>query len=393
MRYLRLFLTFLTLIAWAAVAQAQRRQFTVQIESASSQPAAESRVQQLKAQGLEAYWIKSNLAGVGLRYRVRVGKFPTRAAAKMYGERLRQQGAVNDFFVAEYEAPEAVTAEIKKPGPKPPVMEKSPPATPAVETPKPTRVEPTDNASPKPTPAPRQRLSTPPGSSLPPDRVKRPRDAVAVVPVSDEKVLAKNSLSGKSGENKKGDVPAAPQPDNVAIAAAAASEAAIAEFRRFQDTAFGYSFEYPRHWDGGKLSDDELQAQRIDAGVMFRSKQDAAFMNAIWNRLKGANSPSYDNSLIVDLVVKSLGSSSGFEGLSETGRRVVTQGKQVNTFIDLKTIMRQPNAPAALEFLGKAVIIRSNEGILLVVAFYSKNSPPSVAESAARIIGSAQAPE
>lgn len=391
MRYLRPpFLTILTLAVFTTIAQAQRGQFTVQVESAPSQAAAESRVQQLKARGLEAYWIKSDIAGVGLRYRVRIGRFPTRAAAKVYGEQLRRQGAVSDFFVAEYEAPAVAAVAPKKETPAPSSGAKPAPALPEAGAPKLPRVEPTDNASPKPTPAAKPRISSPPVGPLPTDRLRRPRDSVAeVVPTSSpgEKPLAE----GK--ETNKHEVTPPLNKAAAAGTARAGAAATSAEFSRFEDAAYGYSFEYPRHWDGGKLSDDELQAQRIDAGVMYRSRQDAAFMNAIWNRLKGANSPSYDNNLIVDLVVKSLSSGAGFQGLTETARRVETRGSQINTFVDLRTMLSQPNAPAPLEFLGKAVIIRSSEGILLVVTFYSKNSAPSVAELAQRIVSSARVPE
>lgn len=390
MKHIRVFsLAALVLASWPALAQAQRGQFTVQIESASTEATAESKAQQLRAGGLEAYWIKSDVAGVGLRYRVRVGRFPTRAAAKLYGERLRQQGVASDFFVAEYETP-TVAAAPKKGATKPAQVTASPapPPSPA-DAAKPERAEPSDNAAPKPPPAAKPRGGAPSASPLPPDRLRRPRDAVAaVVPTS---ASDKMPPPPASHEKNAADNRAALQPGKAVAAATAAS--AAPDFLHYQDAAFGYSFDYPRHWDGGRLSDDELQAQRIDAGVMFRSKQDAAFMNAIWNRLKGANSQSYDNSLIVDLVVKSLGSGAGFQGLTETARRVVVTSGQVNTFVDLRTLLSQPSAPAPLEFLGKAVIIRSQEGILLVVAFYSKNSPPGTVESAERIIKSARVPE
>jgi hypothetical protein len=393
MRYIRpIIFTTLSLVAWPVLVQAQRTQFTVQIESVQEQAVAESAARQLKARGLEAYWIKSNVTGVGLRYRVRIGQFPTRAAARLYGAQLQQRGLITDFFVAEYELPQPSTGARQSPTkPSEAVAKPAQPSPTSTATPKPQRVEPTDTASPKPTPTPKPRLTSPPSNPLPFDRLRRPRDAVAaVIPTSSSRErLAPPAPTGR--ERKAAD------PDALQVGASAGgttpAATAAAEFLRYRDTAYGYSFDYPRHWDGGKLSDDELQAQRIDAGVMFRSKRDAAFMNAVWNRLKGANSQSYDNNLIVDLVVKSLGSGAGFQGLTETARRVVSQGDQVNTFVDLKTALSQTNAPAPLEFLGKAVVIRSPEGILLVVTFYSKNGPPETAESAARIVSSARAPE
>jgi hypothetical protein len=394
MKHIRpLIFTALTLAAWPVLIHAQRGQFTVQIESVQTQTVAESIVQQLRARGLEAYWIKSNIAGVGMRYRVRTGRFPTRAAAKLHGAQLQQRGVITDFFVAEYEAPEPAAGARQSPGkPSEAVAKPAQPLLPPAATPKPQRPEPTDTASPRPTPAPKPRLTAPPSNSPPFDRLRRPRDAMAaVIPTSSPQEPGTQIMPG-GGEGSAAQEDSLRAATRVSTATAAAATA-VAEFLRYRDAAYGYSFEYPRHWDGGRLSDDELQAQRIDAGVMFRSKRDAAFMNAVWNRLKGANSQSYDNNLIVDLVVKSLGSGAGFQGLTETARRVVPQGDQVNTFVDLKTVLSQTNAPAPLEFLGKAVIIRSPEGILLVVTFYSKNSPPEIAESAARIISSARAPE
>ncbi len=163
-------------------------------------------------------------------------------------------------------------------------------------------------------------------------------------------------------------------------------------FQRFEERTFGYSFEHPNYWNGGRLNQDELQSQRIDAGAVFRSQEDVAFMNAIWNSLKNANSPAYDNNLIVDLVIKSLSSGTGLQGLSEISRRMVQEGDQIKTFVDLRTLFRQPRANSPLEFQGKAVIIRANTGILLVVTFYSKEGAPTMVAAAERIISSARVP-
>lgn len=392
MKQFRFFiLTILTLTIWTTLVHAQG-QYTVQVESATTQAAADGRVRQLKARGLEAYWVKADIAGVGLRYRVRIGKFPSRTAAIAYGSRLKQQGVISDFFTPGYETPDVVTDAPKKMTTVPPqnaakpAQSSSPPAS-VVPVPKAPHAEPTDNASPKPTPAAKPRLNTSP--TLPFDRPRRPRDTVAeVVPTSsaDDKPVLKAAADDKPLVKSKSSPVAAGSQDTRA-------EDTATNFSRYQDTAFGYSFDYPRHWDGGKLSDDELQAQRIDAGVMFRSQQEPAFMNAIWNRLKGANSQSYDNKQIVDLIVQNLGAGGGFQGLTETGRRVVTKSGQVITYVDLRTMLSQPNAPAPLEFFGKAAIIRSSEGILLVVTFYSKNSSSLIADSAEHIISSARVPQ
>src|SRR5207249_4871737 len=47
-----------------------------------------------------------DIPGKGVLYRVRMGRFATMAAAKAYGERLRQKGVMATFYAAEYEEPD-----------------------------------------------------------------------------------------------------------------------------------------------------------------------------------------------------------------------------------------------------------------------------------------------
>lgn len=91
-------------------AVAQQRTWTTQIAAQQSQQEAEKQVAQLLAQRLDAYWVKTDVPGVGTRYRVRVGRFASKAAAQENGERLRSQGVTREFFVAEDLAPEATAA-------------------------------------------------------------------------------------------------------------------------------------------------------------------------------------------------------------------------------------------------------------------------------------------
>ncbi len=62
-------------------------------------------------------------------------------------------------------------------------------------------------------------------------------------------------------------------------------------------------------------------------------------------------------------------------------------------FLDLKAAFQTPGQTEPLDFMGKAVIIRASKGILLVVAFYSKDAPANSTTVAERIIGSVRAPE
>lgn len=445
-----IFFGLFLLLSFSAIAQSG--QYTVQVDSMTAQEAAESKVQSLKAQGLNAYWLKSNVPGQGIRYRVRIGRFPNRIAAQSYGAKLKQQGHTADFFIALFEgnsSPLGATEVAKKtPPPAPPVTPKPTPVeTKPLETkatvnkpavtvapkqpevkpiPAPTLMQPASPAAstaekpvttapPKPisvptaapannTPAPKPMAPAPSESKplqskplTPIDDSKAPRDKKA------ENTLPNNSsspaavMSAATAANKpeplvEKKVTEVGGPNLKALSGEAATPVSVAAFLRFEERSFGYSFEHPTYWNGGRLTADELQAQRIDAGAVFRSQEDVAFMNAIWNSLKNANSPAYDNNLIVDLVIKSLSSGAGLQGLTEVSRRMVQEGDQIKTFVDLRTLFRQPRANSPLEFQGKAVIIRANTGILLVVSFYSKESAPAMIAAAERIVSSARVP-
>ena len=453
------YLTFSSLlIALSISVAAQSGQYTVQVDSMTAQDAAEGKVHTLKSQGQQAYWLKSTVPGQGLRYRVRIGRFPSRVAAQTFGARLKQQGLTSDFFVALYEGASSPLGEpVKKPTP-PPVLSAAPKSAPAetktaaIKTATPTAqrqretkplsppapaqssvpansttektinnapaagnvakpiaapqiIAPTTTTpsnTPKPmAPAPTETkpLQSKPLNATPLDEVKPPRDKKAdnVAPNNASTPTAVSSAASTVAavmktETSVGKESPAAKPIEIMAAVPPAPTSPTEAFARFEERGFGYSFEHPNYWNGGRLNSDELQAQRIDAGAVFRSQEDVAFMNAIWNSLKNANSPAYDNNLIVDLVIKSLSSGTGLQGLSEVSRRMVQEGDQIKTFVDLRTLFRQPRANSPLEFQGKAVIIRANTGILLVVSFYSKDSAPAMAPAAERIISSARVP-
>jgi hypothetical protein len=442
------------LIAFSITSGAQSGQYTVQIDSMTAQDAAEGKVRQLKSQGQNAYWLKSNVPGQGLRYRVRIGRFPSRAAAQSFGARLKQQGLAADFFVALFEgasSPLGTAEPVKKPEPAsalnatpkaaptenkaaenktvvpaapgvqkqhevkptPPANSNRPSIYPAANAPttgsasKPLAVPPTgrpttvpNQAAPKSvpvTPTETKSLESKPPLLTPLENIKPPRERKASnttpADAATSATASPTVATVSKPEPLAGNGPNTTVSPAVKTAVTAAIPAApTAHFQRFEERSYGYSFEHPGYWNGGRLNPEELQAQRIDAGAVFRSQEDVAFMNAIWNSLKNANSPAYDNNLIVDLVIKSLSSGTGLQGLSEVSRRIVQEGDQVKTFVDLRTLFRQPRANSSLEFQGKAVIIRANTGILLVVTFYSKDSAPTMMAAAERIIGSARVP-
>ncbi|HWQ34999.1 MAG TPA: SPOR domain-containing protein [Blastocatellia bacterium] len=335
-----------------------QRPFTTQLASFTSQPEAEELVSQLKARGLDAYWIKSNVPGSGIRYRVRVGRYASRTAAQANGEKLRQQGVAQEFFVTEYEAP-----------PKPAVLQ--PPTTPAAVTAENTASSrPRVSATPTPTPVPA---------------------AVS------QRVVINPPATKKGGST--GDLTAAAPPDKPLkvgnpAAPAGARRPVNPGFLIFQDPAIGYSFEHPSYWTGAAWSEAEKQAQNVDGGASFKSREDAAFLNVIWNRLPGANDPNkYDNTLLVDTIVKSMGSGTDTQTLNELSRRVENEGGQIRTWLDLNALFRDPQTATTLNFLGKAVITRSQQGILLVVVFYSQDAPQSATLNAERIIRSVRIAE
>jgi hypothetical protein len=169
--------------------------------------------------------------------------------------------------------------------------------------------------------------------------------------------------------------------------------ALIGGFTRFQDDTVGYSFEHPTYWVGGPLGATDMQNQKITGGAMFKSNEDSAFLNAIWNKLDKANSAEHDNDMIVDLILKSMSSGSGTQNMMATNRTVLNEGQQIKTFLDLKAAFQVPNQPNPLDFIGKGVIIRASKGILLVVTFYAKDAPQTVAMTADHIVKTARTPE
>jgi photosystem II stability/assembly factor-like uncharacterized protein len=86
-------------------AWAQNRGFTIQIASSISEAEAESAVADLRARGIEAYWVKAEVPGKGTRYRVRIGRFKNQAEAKVAANQYVSRGAIKEFIVASYDAP------------------------------------------------------------------------------------------------------------------------------------------------------------------------------------------------------------------------------------------------------------------------------------------------
>lgn len=352
---LRTFLSICLVLVFAANALAQAGRFALQFGAYPTRGEAEAKMAQLKAQGIDVYLVKSNVPGKGVFYRVRTGNFGSPAAAEQKGRQLKTQGAASEYFVASYEKPDAEAS-----------------ASVASSTPKTTAAPAPVNTAPSPVRAKEQ----PNTATLNPATTTMSKPAPNTTPVSAPPTTPPVTTAA-----------------NPAASPTGAPASSAAGYTRYQDQAAGYSFEHPQYWVGGALNPNEMQSQKVNAGAMFKSNEDAAFLNAIWNKLDKANSADHDNDMIVDLILKSMGSGNGTQNMQALSRRVVTDGQQIKTFLDLKAAFQVPNQPAPLDFIGKGVIIRANKGILLLVAFYSKDAPQTVALTAEHIIQTARTPE
>jgi sporulation related protein len=399
----RSFYSLALVLVLFGLAGAQGAIFTVQIKASPSKAEADEEVRQLKANRISAYIVKSDVPGKGVFYRVRAGVFSNREDAKRYGANLQQRGLVSEFFVTAYEKP--VDEVASRPAPTSPPTAKAtaknnqPAATPG-ESPAPTRPatqkrpeSATSNNAPGDAPGPDSTAASRPESG---SRNNPPANSVAVdtVAANPETNPAANTPTRPAANTP---TRPAPTPSNNPGLSASVGEAPAATppsgFLRFRDPKIGYSFDYPDYWTGQPLSDKEANDQRMNAGAMFSSQKDSAFISAIWNELDKANNLSNENDLIVDVILRSMSASDGISKLEETARRVENRDGLIRTYLDLKAVFQTQEQSAPLDFLGKAVIVRANRGILLVATFYSKDAAPNVSAAADKIIASARPPE
>ena len=265
--------------------------FSVQIDAVTTLDAARQRVSQLRDSDIPAYFVISEIPGRGRFFRIRVGKFASRAEARRFGEDLVRRGAATTFFVAEWEPPVGATPEPGKP--------------PAPETTKPAIT------------------------------------------------------------------PALPVVTTTAVT-----------YRRFEDAAVGYSLDIPSNWEQARLTQDK-------PGLVFRSVRDSAFLNVIWNRTD-RNAPEIANELLVDLILRGMNTGQGRREVTETARRVTVEGGLTKIALSLAASFDLPGSQTPSQFDGRAIILRAEDGILLVAVFYHQSSGSSVAAMAEHIIGSAR---
>ncbi|MGH9801395.1 MAG: SPOR domain-containing protein, partial [Blastocatellia bacterium] len=187
----------------AIIAAAQSGKFTVQIVAVPSQAEAEVTVRELKANGIEAYILKSQVPGKGMFYRVRAGVFNNASDARKYGETLKQQAIVEGFFIAPYERPAP------------------PPAT--LLTPEPAKE---NSASSQPAGQP---------AGKPTDK---PATKIAVIPIAPatKKEPPKEIAANNAAKNSPGKESAAPP-----VASSAGSPAPAVSFSQFKDPQIGFT--------------------------------------------------------------------------------------------------------------------------------------------------------
>ncbi len=79
--------------------------FTLQVAAYLQETDARRYTNQLIDQGLDAYWTRASGANTTW-YQVRVSHFKTKAAARAYGEDLKNRQIIDDYYVANYSRPD-----------------------------------------------------------------------------------------------------------------------------------------------------------------------------------------------------------------------------------------------------------------------------------------------
>ena len=95
------------------LASSRANPYTIQFEASRELETAQDKVKELKARGVDAYIVKSEVKGKGTFFRVRAGNFRTLVEAQKYGAGLKDKGVVSEYFVARYEPPQVDATEQK----------------------------------------------------------------------------------------------------------------------------------------------------------------------------------------------------------------------------------------------------------------------------------------
>ena len=78
--------------------------FTLQVAAYLQPESARRYVQLLKGRGVDAYWSEA-VSGEKKWYQVRVSHFATKQSARDYGEKLKSEGIIEDYYEAYYRRP------------------------------------------------------------------------------------------------------------------------------------------------------------------------------------------------------------------------------------------------------------------------------------------------
>jgi cell division protein FtsN len=78
--------------------------FTIQVAAYLKRDHAERFVAELRGRNLDAQWQEAR-SNDKTWYQVRISHFADRAAALAYGERLKQEGIIDDYYVVNYDRP------------------------------------------------------------------------------------------------------------------------------------------------------------------------------------------------------------------------------------------------------------------------------------------------
>lgn len=127
-------MTSFLLLALIVGATGQARNYSIQVAAIENRNEAEAMVEALNAKGLESYLVVAEIAGLGTRYRIRIGRYKSQAEARTMAAGYKKSGLIDEFFIAAYEPPSEQTTRKRRAvttGEK--VIEKAPAETRAPE--------------------------------------------------------------------------------------------------------------------------------------------------------------------------------------------------------------------------------------------------------------------
>jgi hypothetical protein len=78
--------------------------FTIQVAAYLKKEHAKRYAEELKQHDLDVYWTE-NTGDRQTWYQVRISRFEDKNAARAYGDRLKESGIIEDYYIANYEPP------------------------------------------------------------------------------------------------------------------------------------------------------------------------------------------------------------------------------------------------------------------------------------------------